>query len=87
MHITDILTNHSPSFSFEFFPPKTETAAEDLYRTITELESLKPAFVSVTYGAGGATRDLTHDLVVRIKKTTTLDPIPHLKNILLGDEN
>jgi methylenetetrahydrofolate reductase (NADPH) len=78
MHITDIMRGNSPTFSFEFFPPKTVVAAETLYRTIRDLESYMPHFVSVTYGAGGSTRDLTHDLVERIQHTTKLDPIPHL---------
>lgn len=78
MHIDDILNQGRTSFSFEFFPPKSAVASEALYRTITELEALEPAFVSVTYGAGGSTRELTHDLVLRIKQTTSLDPIPHL---------
>ncbi len=78
MHITDIMRGSSPTFSFEFFPPKNPEAAETLYRTIRELESYMPHFVSVTYGAGGSTRDLTHDLVERIQNTTKLDPIPHL---------
>jgi methylenetetrahydrofolate reductase (NADPH) len=78
MHITDIMRGDSPTFSFEFFPPKTPEAAETLYQTIRDLEAYTPHFVSVTYGAGGSTRDLTHDLVERIKHTTKLDPIPHL---------
>ncbi len=78
MHITDIMQGDSPTFSFEFFPPKTPAAAEVLYQTIRDLESYMPNFVSVTYGAGGSTRDLTHDLVERIQHTTKLDPIPHL---------
>jgi methylenetetrahydrofolate reductase (NADPH) len=78
MHITDIMQKGSPTFSFEFFPPKTLEAAETLYQTIRDLESYMPHFVSVTYGAGGSTRDLTHDLVERIQHTTKLDPIPHL---------
>jgi methylenetetrahydrofolate reductase (NADPH) len=78
MHISDILSQQRPTLSFEFFPPKSAEAFEALYQTIGELESYKPSFVSVTYGAGGSTRELTHDLVVRIKKTTTLDPVPHL---------
>src|SRR5256885_15705010 len=78
MHITDIIRGNSPTFSFEFFPPKTPEAAETLYQTIRDLESYMPHFVSVTYGAGGSTRDLTHDLVERIQRTTKLDPIPHL---------
>ena len=78
MHITDIIRRDSPTFSFEFFPPKTPAVAEVLYQTIRDLESYMPNFVSVTYGAGGSTRDLTHDLVERIQHTTKLDPIPHL---------
>ena len=78
MHITEIIREHSPTFSFEFFPPKTPQAAETLYQTIRDLESYMPDFVSVTYGAGGSTRELTHDLVERIQRTTKLDPIPHL---------
>ena len=78
MHITEIIREHSPTFSFEFFPPKTPQAAETLYQTIRDLEAYMPDFVSVTYGAGGSTRELTHDLVERIQRTTKLDPIPHL---------
>jgi methylenetetrahydrofolate reductase (NADPH) len=78
MHITDVIRAECPTFSFEFFPPKTPEAAETLYRTIRDLESYSPDFVSVTYGAGGSTRQLTHDLVERIQHTTKLDPIPHL---------
>lgn len=78
MHIQDIFEHGRPTCSFEFFPPKTTESSERLYKSIAQLESLRPSFVSVTYGAGGSTRELTHDLVVRIKKTTSLDPIPHL---------
>lgn len=78
MHIRDILANRSPSLSFEFFPPRTAPAWEELYQTIRELEPLDPSFVSVTYGAGGTTREMTHDLVVRIKQTTSIPPVPHL---------
>ncbi len=78
MHIRDILAARRPSFSFEFFPPRTEAGAEELYRTIVELEPFNPSFVSVTYGAGGGTREMTHDLVVRIKRSTAIPPIPHL---------
>lgn len=78
MHILDIFKEHQPTCSFEFFPPKTAKGADALFETIQRLEALKPSFVSVTYGAGGSTRDLTHDLVVRIKSTTSLEAIPHL---------
>jgi methylenetetrahydrofolate reductase (NADPH) len=78
MHIADIMGRDSPTFSFEFFPPKTPEAAETLYQTIRDLEAYMPHFVSVTYGAGGSTRELTHELVERIQHSTKLDPIPHL---------
>jgi len=78
MHIKDIFAKHHTTFSFEFMPPKTDQAAQQLYATIAELEPLRPAFVSVTYGAGGSTRQFTHDLVVRLKEQTSCDPIPHL---------
>lgn len=78
MHILDILEQRRPSLSFEFFPPRSAKAWEDLYATIVELEAYGPSFVSVTYGAGGTTRDATHDLVVRIKETTSIPPVPHL---------
>ena len=76
----------SPTFSFEFFPPRTTEAVETLYQTIRDLESYMPHFVSVTYGAGGSTRDLTHDLVERIQHTTKLDPIPHLTCVCHNEE-
>ncbi|RYD48111.1 MAG: methylenetetrahydrofolate reductase [NAD(P)H], partial [Verrucomicrobiaceae bacterium] len=53
-------------------------AVEDLYKTIVELEAYQPSFVSVTYGAGGSTREMTHELVVKIKQTTSVPPVPHL---------
>jgi methylenetetrahydrofolate reductase (NADPH) len=77
MHLQD-LRQLGPTFSFEFFPPKGDAGAAELFTNIRELEPLKPSFVSVTYGAGGSTRELTHELVVKIKTTTALDPIPHL---------
>lgn len=78
MHINDILQRHRPAFSFEFFPPKTEEASNSLLEAVRELAQFKPAYVSVTYGAGGSTREMTHDLVVRIKTETGIDSTPHL---------
>jgi methylenetetrahydrofolate reductase (NADPH) len=78
MHIQDIFAQHPTTFSFEFFPPKTDEASEELFRTIARLQELQPSFVSVTYGAGGSTRDRTHDLVVRIQKETNLTAVSHL---------
>ncbi|MEO1235859.1 MAG: methylenetetrahydrofolate reductase [NAD(P)H] [Planctomycetota bacterium] len=78
MHIQDLFARHPTTFSFEFFPPKSAESAEALVATIGDLGSLKPAFVSVTYGAGGSTRELTHDLVEKIKTTTSIPAVPHL---------
>ncbi len=86
MHISDILNGDTPSLSFEFFPPRSSAASDALYGVIEELEPYKPSFVSVTYGAGGATRDLTHDLVIRIKETTGVPPVPHLTCIGHSEE-
>src|SRR5262245_4334733 len=78
MHIQDIFTQHRTTFSFEFFPPKTDAASNELFGTIAALQPLQPSFVSVTYGAGGSTRDRTHDLVVRIERETNLTAVSHL---------
>ena len=78
MHILDILKAHPTTFSFEFFPPKTDKASRDLFETIRQLEILQPSFVSVTYGAGGSTRERTHDLIVRIQGETNLTAVSHL---------
>ncbi|PWE17741.1 methylenetetrahydrofolate reductase [NAD(P)H] [Marinicauda salina] len=67
-----------PKFSFEFFPPKTDEAEERLWDSISRLEPLNPSFVSVTYGAGGSTRDRTHRTVKRIVQETDLKPAAHL---------
>lgn len=64
--------------SFEFFPPKSEVAAQKLWHNIRRLAPLQPEFVSVTYGAGGSTRDRTHDCVKRIIDETDLRPAAHL---------
>ena len=81
------LNNHAPLFaeargdidvSFEFFPPKTDAMAETLWRSIETLAPLNPRFVSVTYGAGGSTRERTHATVERIVKETSLTPAAHL---------
>jgi len=64
--------------SFEFFPPKTEQMEQSLWACVQRLATLQPAFVSVTYGAGGSTRERTHATVVRIREETALEPAAHL---------
>jgi methylenetetrahydrofolate reductase (NADPH) len=81
MHIQDIFRQHPTTFSFEFFPPKTEAAWEDLFVAIADLQGLDPSFVSVTYGAGGSTREKTHDLIVRIHRETSLTAVSHLTSV------
>lgn len=78
MHIGDILAERDTTVSFEFFPPKSEQAAEGLFKTISDLEPLKPSFVSVTYGAGGSTRQVTQDMVFKLKRETNIEVMPHL---------
>lgn len=78
MHIADIFNARPTTFSFEFFPPKTDASAEELFGAISELQPLHPAWVSVTYGAGGGTRERTHELVERIKHKTAIEVMPHL---------
>src|SRR3979490_3559826 len=67
-----------PAISFEFFPPKTEEMERGLWETIKRLAPLTPNFVSVTYGAGGSTRERTHSTITRILKETALLPAAHL---------
>lgn len=78
MKVSEILKTKKITFSFEFFPPKDKESSEQLYHTIKDLIPLKPSYVSVTYGAGGSTRQLTHDLVLRITKDTSLTVVSHL---------
>lgn len=78
MNIREILRSQKPCFSFEFFPPRTPEAAEQQYRTMEELVLLRPSYVSVTYGAGGSTRELTHELIIRIQEQTDLTVVSHM---------
>jgi len=78
MNIRDIQGRQQPCFSFEFFPPRTKEAGDQLYKTIEDLVPLQPSYVSVTYGAGGSTRELTHDLVIRIQEHTRLTVVAHM---------
>ena len=78
MLIRDLFKSGKPSISFEFFPPKSDEAVVQLERTIGELHELHPTFVSVTWGAGGSTRDKTIDIVSRIKSNTGIEAMAHL---------
>jgi methylenetetrahydrofolate reductase (NADPH) len=77
MKITDILAA-GPSYSFEFFPPKTPAAADNLAAALTDLEPLAPSFASVTYGAGGGTREMTHEIVTRLHRESSITAMAHL---------
>ena len=77
MRIDDILGGDGPVFSFEFFPPKTEAGEGNLYAALSELRDLDPAFVSVTYGAGGSTRAKTIEIVKRIRDQYGLEAMAH----------
>ena len=78
MLVKDILNSQKICISYEFFPPKQEEDWDRLFQTISDLIPLDPAYVSVTYGAGGSTRDRTHDLLVRIQEETDLTVVSHL---------
>jgi methylenetetrahydrofolate reductase (NADPH) len=77
MRIDEILAAGGPVFSFEFFPPKTEAGERNLYAALGELRTLDPAFVSVTYGAGGSTREKTIEIVKRIREDYGLEAMAH----------
>jgi methylenetetrahydrofolate reductase (NADPH) len=77
MRIDEILVPETPVFSFEFFPPKTEAGEQNLYEALNELRALDPAFVSVTYGAGGSSREKTIEIVKRIKEDFGLEAMAH----------
>ena len=78
MRIDQLLHRGLPTISFEFFPPKTEEGFASLYRTIDDLHPLRPSYVSVTYGAGGSTRQKTVDLVSRIQNELKIRSMAHL---------
>ena len=78
MRIDEILKDsEEPVFSFEFFPPKTPAGEANLYDAIAKLRPLDPAYVSVTYGAGGSTRDKTIEIVSRIRDEFGLEAMAH----------
>ncbi len=81
MNIAKVLAKPGIHFSFEFFPPKTEKSSGALFKSIKELIPIQPSYVSVTYGAGGSTRGLTHDLLKRVHRETNLTVVAHLTTI------
>jgi methylenetetrahydrofolate reductase (NADPH) len=76
--VAELIGQGERSFSFEFFPPKDQAGEEQLWRAISALEPFRPTFVSVTYGAGGSTRDSTVRITSRIARETTMTPMAHL---------
>jgi methylenetetrahydrofolate reductase (NADPH) len=76
--MAELIAQGERSFSFEFFPPKDEAGEEQLWRAISALEPYRPTFVSVTYGAGGSTRDKTVRITSRIARETSMTPVAHL---------
>lgn len=78
MKVSTLLRSRRTTFSFEFFPPKSPASSEELFHTISDLIPLEPSYVSITYGAGGSTRALTHELVVRLQDETELNIVAHL---------
>ena len=78
MRIRDRLEQSRPCFSFEFFPPKSDLAMDELFQTVTDLAPLAPGFVSVTYGAGGGNRDLTVEVITRIRRILGVEVMAHL---------
>ena len=77
MRIDELLAGAAPVFSFEFFPPKTPQGERNLYAALADLRPLDPAFVSVTYGAGGGTREKTLEIVKRLKDEWGLEAMAH----------
>src|SRR5215472_17879548 len=78
MRIDEVLGRGKPAVSFEFFPPKSEAGFAQLFSTIDDLHPLRPTYVSVTYGAGGSTRQKTVELVERIQRELKIRAMAHL---------
>ena len=87
MHLGDHFARADrPTLSFEFFPAKTVAATTKLHEAIKTLAAREPAFISLTYGAGGSTRHATQELVRHVKTTTTVDPVPHFTCVNHGEK-
>jgi methylenetetrahydrofolate reductase (NADPH) len=86
MRVSELLKQPGTHFSFEFFPPKTEKDSLALFETIKELSPISPSFVSVTYGAGGSTSELTQDLVILLQQKTPLTIVAHLTAVGVSRE-
>ena len=78
MRIIDVITHRRPFFSLEFFPPKSSGEMDQLFQTLQEVKSVSPAYISVTYGAGGGTRDKTIEIVERAKSEIGLEAAAHI---------
>ncbi|MDP9841722.1 methylenetetrahydrofolate reductase [NAD(P)H] [Streptosporangium lutulentum] len=79
--VREALASGRPTYSFEFFPPKDDAALERLWACVRQIEAVRPSFVSITYGAGGSTRDRTVELVAAIAGMATLTPVAHLTTV------
>ena len=77
MNVSELIAASRPCFSFEFFPPRDDAGVEQLLETMRTLRTLDPAFVSVTFGAGGSTRARTADLVVRLREEVGIEAMAH----------
>ena len=86
MRVSSLFGSGTPTFSFEFFPPRDDAGVASLFATIAQLRDLDPGFVSVTYGAGGSTRARTVDLVRRIHRDLDITPVAHLTCVGAGRE-
>ena len=86
MRVASLYGKSEPCFSFEFFPPKDDAGVGALFQTLGELAPLRPGFVSVTYGAGGSTRERTVQIATRIKRESNIEPVAHLTCVGHGRE-
>ncbi|QGY42052.1 methylenetetrahydrofolate reductase [NAD(P)H] [Pseudodesulfovibrio cashew] len=86
MHVCDLIEEHSPFISLEFFPPKEKEAWSGFFEVVEKVKALNPLFASVTYGAGGGTQDNTLEIASRIKKDHGIEPVTHLTSVGASSE-